>query len=476
MELWRRLVLVFSVLGAVWIAYLVSLSPVVTVAPVNLEEKQKKERRHSAGSLLGEERAPRPDRQESMKNRVFTVNGDTWGKFTENVITTSKGRAADTRWLKHVSPDEKRSSVKSLFFRPDELPDNSLMEPLKNSDQGIIITMNHKDFLELRYRRYKDDDFSLGSGFVPYPDPPSYLLYPYRGFSLWFLLLGFSFYILYPRPKKTDDTLYYPLWRVVFGDIVSLLMTVPFFSIPIFVSAGSMQALTTGLPLVLVLWPMTLFGFCLVRISAWYASYRLQVRPDSLLLSTYKGKREYPFSEMVYRQPLIIKPPRWLVILNILAALSGKGSSSAGAAGRAMILASTEYGCLVIGLKNGSSFIINLTDQMGSIAVKGADLLFNALKQAGIPEIKEVKTIESLGLMTMELDQKHSTGMPATVPCAQCGSMAGKDDVFCGKCGAPVNKAALSPAPAPLQSRVCPHCNKTLGLNAKFCSGCGNPG
>lgn len=56
-----------------------------------------------------------------------------------------------------------------------------------------------------------------------------------------------------------------------------------------------------------------------------------------------------------YFQPVVFKPPKWLIMLSWLAALSAKGSMRTGATGRAMILSSSEYGILSIRFKNGST-------------------------------------------------------------------------------------------------------------------------
>lgn len=458
MELWRRVAFVLCIMGAIWLAYLVELRPVVTLITV--------------------------ERQDVTTGRLITVKGEGWIRFIQDTTAASLGRTDN--WLKHISPDEKDFSPKYLFFSPEELPDSNINNALNESDNEVIITADRELYLKVRYREYKDSDFSFGSGFVPYPDPPSYLLYPYRKFSIWLALMGTLFYLLYPRPKTNDQTVYYPQWRVVAGDIVTLLLTVPFFALPILVCAGSMQALYEGWPLAIIFWPFCLFGVILIRASAWHASYRLLVKPEGIVLSTYKGTREYLFRDMAYTQPLVIKPPRWLVVLSFLAVLSGKGSG----AGGAIILANTKYGCLSICMNNGRTLIVNLTDQLGSIAVKQSDLLFKALIAAGVHEVKEVRTIESIGLTTLELDAGEPSAPRPTCPVepirtttpdkpvagasCKCGFNSASDALFCKNCGSPIEKPAPVQAPAQ-EAAFCTNCGKPLGQDARFCAECGSP-
>ena len=116
-------------------------------------------------------------------------------------------------------------------------------------------------------------------------------------------------------------------------------------------------------------------------------------------------------------------------------------------------------------MNNGSSFIINVTDQLGNIAAKGTGLLFKALRQAGIREKKEVRTIESLGFTKIELDPQPAPDLTESPKCRKCGSEYAEDADFCAQCGTPLKEASV-----PL---VCPSCNRPLGPDAKFCSGCG---
>lgn len=70
---------------------------------------------------------------------------------------------------------------------------------------------------------------------------------------------------------------------------------------------------------------------------------------------------------------------------------------------------------------------------------------------------------------------EQAQSISETAACAKCEFISSKDALFCGKCGIPLEKTAIPPYPPslPPHSMVCLNCNKILGLNAKFCSGCG---
>ena len=136
-------------------------------------------------------------------------------------------------------------------------------------------------------------------------------------------------------------------------------------------------------------------------ISAWFASFSLLIGQDGIILSTYKGERKFLFRDMAYFQPVVFKPPKWLIAASWFAALSGRGSAAIGAAGRAMILGSSASGSIGIRMRDGSDVFINVTDQMGNNALKGFDTILKKFKANGVEEKDEVREIRSLGLETM---------------------------------------------------------------------------
>lgn len=104
-------------------------------------------------------------------------------------------------------------------------------------------------------------------------------------------------------------------------------------------------------------------------------------------------------------QPIIFKPPRWLIALSRIAALSGKSSQSLSSAGKAMILSGSAWGAIGIRMKNKADIFISITDQMGGTALKGFEKILKKLKENGVQEMDEVREIRSMGLETVKLPE-----------------------------------------------------------------------
>ncbi len=390
----------------------------VVVRPVDFKQKYEKETRQtrSRESLLPEGRKPDLSKltfpeyiAHETKGRLYQVEGKVWEEFFENVIAIHEGKNPGKKWTKHL-PNEQHP-LRILYFRPDGSPLDTVTPNLQKHLETlyVVLTKGDKaDYLQVEYKQYTNSDFMIGSGFAPYPDPPSSLLYPYRKFSLWLIVIGIVSYIFLPRRKSNPKALRYPLWRVVLGDVFALLMIVPFLIIPMFVVGGAKQALTEGWPLLIFFWPISLIGiWTLLKVSSWVAAYQVLLFDDRIQIATTKGQRDFFFKDMEYSQPVIFKPPRWLIILSWLAALSGKGATRMGATGRALMLSAAAYGSMGIGLKDGSSFYISITDQMGSTMLKGVENIAKKLKQSGVQEKKEVKEIRSFGFETIKLPEER---------------------------------------------------------------------
>lgn len=408
-ELWRRLSLFGCICVAVLLAFVASLSPVVLVTPVDFSREQQRE-----GSYMGF-RIPTEESKrlrslpvdayigEKTKDRLVVAEGQQWQELFDASMAVAQGKAVAERWKKRFPSD--KYPAKALFFKPSEPPIDSLTPHFRKHLDSVFLARsdgNRTQYLKAEYRSYKDEDFQLGSGFTQRPTPPSYMLFPYRQYSLWLILGGLLLYVFLPSPKRHPEAICYPRWRMVLGDLVALLLSIPFFALPFFITGGTLQTFTQGWPLFFFFWPVLLFGIWLWFISAWFASFSLVIGQDRLILSTYKGERQYLYKDMAYFQPVVFKPPKWLIVASWLAALSGKGSAQIGATGRAMILSSSATGSLGIRMNDGSDFFINITDQMGSDALKGLDRILMILKENGVEEKDEVREIRSMGLETMQ--------------------------------------------------------------------------
>jgi hypothetical protein len=403
MELARRWILLIGVVLAVWTAKWASLAPLFIVRAVDFAAEQKDE---SSWTDRGRYLAQLPLAayvEAKTKEAGLPVSGEAWAGFFREAGAASRGEISGKEWERRVPSDERRwrFTPYRVFFRPGEPPLDSVAANF-SADEDVRYLILEEDgktsYLSLSYQTYAGGDFGFGGGFSGSPEPPTRFLYPFRGLSLWVFFAGLAAYIFLPRPKKKKGALFYQTWRVVLGDVVAMILFAVFFALPIFVIGGSLQAITLAWPLALVAWPLAFAGIWLLRLGAWYASYQLAVTPDGFELSTYKSRRLFSFGEMAYLQPVVVKPPRWLVVASWLGALAGRGSARIGAAGRALMLGGSASNGVGIGLKDGSKAFFWVTDQMGGKALTNAERMVAALEKAGVPRKDEVKVISSVTL------------------------------------------------------------------------------
>lgn len=411
MELWRRVILLGLVFAAVLIALFASLSPVVLVRHVDFAEKQKNEGSYMGVRLMTERTTrlaglPLHDYiAETTKGRLYDVEGPGWAAAAENALAAAKNRPLAKDWQRRLPSDKYPMGV--LFFRPDEPPVNQLAPLFAGSRDPVYLrlqTAGQSLYLKAEHRTYSSEDFRLGSGFTNTPTPPTDFLFPGRKWSPWVAAAGLALYIVLPWPRRPAGALAYRRWRVVLCDVAALILTVPFFAFPFLITGGTVQAFIVGWPLFFFFWPIAFIGLLLVRLAVWYSSFALLPLPDRLRIWGPRGERDFPFADMDFFQPVVVRPPKWLIALSWLGALSGKGSSRIGAAGRAMILGSSQWGCLAVRLKNGKDLFISITDQLGTDTL-GADEIVGALQKAGVREVDEVKEIRSLGLEMVRLPE-----------------------------------------------------------------------
>ncbi len=411
MELLRRLLLLTACVAAVLFVFFADLSPVVIVSKVDFSDQQKKE-----GSYMGvrimtdrtERLAGLPLQgyiAEATKGRLFNVEGRGWESAVENAVAARGSGSLTKEWQRRLPSDQHPMGV--LFFRPGEAPVNQLASLFQKSSDPVYLCLGVGEkavYLKVEHRVYSDGDFHLGSGFSHYPTPPADFLYPLRKWSPWVALAGLVLYVALPWPKRPLGALSYRRWRVVLCDVAAVMMTIPFFAFPFFIVGGVKQAFTEGWPLFFFFWPVVPLGILLVFLAAWFSSFSLLTLEDRLRIWNPWGARDYPYSAMEYFQPVVIKPPKWLIVLTWLAALAGKGNMKVGATGRALLMSSAAWGALGIRLRSGNDLIIGIADQLGTDTLD-AGRIIDALKKAGVKEVAEEREVRSMGLEMMRLPE-----------------------------------------------------------------------
>jgi len=414
-ELLRRILYYGSFFVAIILAMYVCLEPLVIIDIFDPSIDNRTYARRYAESLLSEEAQEKiaAKRKAQIESDTIDVDDRQWHDIYDSLKRLKEGRDIPQGFKKRLPSNQYPSKV--FFFRPYEPPVNTIENRLIADNQRMYLRLSspskgsaEKDlspsgppgqgarYLKLDYKIISSDDFHIGSGFSRYPKPPTHMLYPYRNISLWVLLFGLICYIFIPTKAVLPGSLRYPRWRVILGDLAASIMTFLFFAMPFFIIGGFVQAFKPYFLFSAVFWLISLLGVYSIKIALWYASYEVAPAPDGIKIATYKGARHLSFDAMEYFQPILFKPPKWLIAITWIAALSGRGG-----AGRAILTGLSEAGSIGIKLKDGHFIFIVVTDQMGTTALKGFEEIIETLRKKGIKELKETRVIRSMGFEIM---------------------------------------------------------------------------
>jgi hypothetical protein len=401
METGRRGILLACFGLALGAAKFAVLRPLLTLQTVDFAAEQRDERAWSDEGARLKSLLPADYVAEKTKGVSTDVSGRGWAETAAGLRSADANERSAGAWLARAPADERRWGLtgKSYFYRLNEAPVAEIAGKLARNGDRLYVRMpgdGAAGYLRAELHVFSDDDFRFGSGFSHAPQPPAAFLFPFRRFSAPILLLGLAAYFVLPRRKREKGAIFYPGWRLALSDFAAFLLIGPFFALPFFVVGGTVQAVTQGWMLCLVFWPLAFLGVWLLRITAGYAGYEIVLREDGLRVRNGRGEKGVPFASLDHFQPLELRPPRWLVWAGLLAAFSGKGAARAGAGGRGLLLAGFSNGGVGLGLKDGTSIYIWITDAMGTAALKNAGKLLKALEQAGVPRRDEVQEIRSV--------------------------------------------------------------------------------
>src|SRR5664280_1082554 len=166
------------------------------------------------------------------------------------------------------------------------------------------------------------------------------------------------------------------------------LPTVVFVALPFLITSNAALAVMEYWGLTLVFWLIGLLGMWAVQVGISAGGLQIMVLADRLVRMTAWRREEYLFADMAFVQPAIQIPPKWLITTSWLAALSGRRGS-----GAALLGAQSETRGFRITMKDGRVACIWLTDQMGTVMMRGAEALPRALAAAGVPMSTEGVTV-----------------------------------------------------------------------------------
>jgi hypothetical protein len=386
-EIWRRILPVVLVLAAVVIAFVVTQEPLARVEVMDFAQEQQ-----DIGSLYG----LWTDEQKALKamplidyivavtaGKTTAAIGPTWEAFARDLLLTDEGRPPDRPWRNRVG------EYGGVYVLQTDLPSPELLSGLPDGEDRYA-ALPDGTWIKAVAVHLDSGDFTLGAGLH---GPPHALAYPLRG--LFFPLLGLAalLYVLLPWPQRRKDIIAYDRWRVVLGDVLGLILTVVFVAMPFFITSNSALAVTEYWGLTVVFWLIGLLGLWAVQVGISAGGLQMKVLADRLVRVTAWRYDECAYADMALVQPAIQVAPKWLVTASWLAALSGRRG-----AGAALLGAQSETRGFRITMKDGRLVHIWLTDQMGSVTMRGAQSLPDALAAAGVPMSTESVTVRGMSV------------------------------------------------------------------------------
>lgn len=386
-EIWRRVLPVGIVLAAVVTAFVVTHEPLARVEVMDFAQEQQ-----DIGSLYGlwtdEQKAfkamPLIDYIVSVTaGKTTAAIGTAWDAFATGVSLTEEGNPPDRTWQRRVG------EWGGVYVRQRDLPSPGLLTGLPDGE-GHYASLPDGTWVKAVAVRLSSSDFTLGAGLH---GPPHALVYPLR--TLFFPLLGLAalLYVLLPWPRRSEDIIAYDRWRVVLGDAMGLVLTVVFMAMPFLITSNSALAVTEYPGLTLVFWLVGLLGLWAVEVGISAGALQMMILVDRLVRVTAWRHEEYLFADMELVQPAIQVAPKWLITASWFAALSGRRG-----AGAALLGAQSETRGFRITMKGGRLAHIWLTDQMGSVTMRGAQTLPGALAAAGVPMNTESVTVRGMSV------------------------------------------------------------------------------
>lgn len=409
-ELWRRLALLLGILAGLALFFYVAPA-MISVTAIDWQQEQARELKSHSGYVSPEKRRlnalPLDEYiREKTRDRVQEVDSGRWWTFFQQVQLASSGEFNRSAYGDRVGDEIKDSYWSPLlptavYFKPDEIP-WAQWGLLPQDGKSVFVSTiqgGQTIYLELSYQDYST---SVGAMSSPYRVAPGWLYHPYRTIGIIIMILGLLLYIFLPRRQKLPDDISYSTGSMVAGDLVGVILLAPFYGLPYLVNGGTIQAITGLWPITLVMWLLAGFSIYLFYSNAWHASYRIELTPQALSLTTFKGTKEMRFDEMAAVDVVALRNPSWfrklLLAMAFLSVVSGRASSTQ-PAGTALLAEAASYGGLQIqGRSGGKPIYIWFSDQRGGVIINNFERVLDAIEASRVPFNKESREIEGFSM------------------------------------------------------------------------------
>lgn len=408
MELWRRLALLCGVLVGIGMFFYVAPA-MVSVTAIDWEQEQADELNSYSGYISDEDKrlSQLPLNEyinEKTGGKVVEVESSQWLQFFQQIQYVSGGQYESSSYGNRVSAEDKDpfwkpTSPVEVFFKPREMPFAEWGLVPEDGDKIYISTSigSQTAYLLLRYYDYST---SISAMSKPYRVAPSWLFNPYRNIGIGVLIIGLLLYTFLPRRKKQPEDISYSTGSMLAGDLVALILLLPFYGLPFLINGGTQQAITGMWPISIVMWLLASFCIMLLYYNAWYTSYRIELTPEALYQITFKGVQECRFNEIKEVNIVSLRNPGWFrklsLVLAFFAILGGRTSTQP--AGSALLTASAAYGGLEIFSPNKRPLYLWFTNQNGGVIINNFDRVMEGLESAGVHINKQQREIEGFSM------------------------------------------------------------------------------
>lgn len=410
MELWRRVALLLGILIGLALFFYVAPA-MISVTAIHWGQEQAAELKSPTG-LVSEERQrlsqlPLDEYiRVKTQGKVMAVDSGQWEKFFTQVQIASNGQYGSSAFGNRVSEADKDKFWEPIgpvrvFFQPKEIPYAEW--GLREKDGNYVYISTSAGGKPAYFRLdYWDYSTSVGAMSSPYRVAPGRLFHPYRTSGILVMVMGLMLYLFLPRHKKQPEEVAYSSGSMLAGDLVAVILLLPFYGLPYLINRGTVQAFTGLWPITAIMWTIAVFCVILLYYNAWYASYRIELTPEALFIVSFKGIRECPFRDIAAVNIVSLSNPGWfrklILAVAILAVLSGRRSSQP--MGSAMLTATAAYGGIEICRKSGGKPVyIWATDQMGGIIIHNIDRVLEAFEGAGVVVNQEPRDIEGFSML-----------------------------------------------------------------------------
>jgi hypothetical protein len=412
LEIIRRLCLLAGALATAW-CLVIPTGALFRVRDVDLARLQKQDDRRMRSDLKMMSRvsgaaidpndptintastmSPAQYVAKKTKDCSIEVSGSQWTAFYQSVQQTLAGKAQT--FARNVSVGR---GPYLLYFPTDAVPIKELAGRLGDSKGFTYLAVrdgSEVKYLEVLFQRPQNAQH----------DAPNWLFYPLRRQAGWWFIIGLLAYTAIPWYRKKPDELRYSTGRAMVGpDMLGMVLSVFFLTLPILIITGNAGAsgpldllgFRSGWwPVTLVMGLMALSGLASVIVALWYGTFSLVLTPDSLLRRTLFSTEDYPFADIEAVEPARWAWPAWLRLVVILIGLFNWRLL-----GPVLIGSSEEAYGAAIRFKDGRTLKLWMSH------LPGFDRIFQALRKAGVPLDPELAKI---------IDKDFASPKPETKP------------------------------------------------------------